>query len=216
MPARGRRHPMQARCHAARTRGRREPTGSGSGGIRGDRLHGPGLQAARPRPPAVDADAAPSHVDADRGASEALKILAIHEAGHAIAAIRLRLSLRYTMLEARWPHNGSTVFASSPKGTPGREEREAVLAYAGCAAELQALGNVGDWAVVFRSLDDFDKARTIGRRLVTEGELRPWIDDRRKDARALIAADWLAVQAVADAILERRKLYGPEVRELIR
>jgi hypothetical protein len=72
MPARGRRYPMQVRCHAARARRLWRPAGPGPVGIRGDDLHSPGLQAARPGPPAVDAAAALAHVNAHRRASAAV------------------------------------------------------------------------------------------------------------------------------------------------
>jgi hypothetical protein len=72
MPARRRRHPMQARCHAARARRQWRPTGPRPGGICGGRLHGPGLQGARPRPPAVDAVAPDSRSRTHRRTSEAV------------------------------------------------------------------------------------------------------------------------------------------------
>ena len=63
---------MQARCHAARARRRWRSTGRRSGGIRRGRLQRPGLQATRPRPPALDADATPSRLRAHRRASPAI------------------------------------------------------------------------------------------------------------------------------------------------
>jgi hypothetical protein len=61
---------MQDGSHAARDRRPWRPTGPGPIGDRGDDLHGVGLQRARPRPSAVDADAAPSRFRADRRTSE--------------------------------------------------------------------------------------------------------------------------------------------------
>ena len=141
--------------------------------------------------------------------------LALHEAGHAVAAIRLRLSLRYTMLEAREPHQGSTVISPRPNGNPDRDRREAVLAFAGHEARLQDIRKDFDIAVRMECDDDFRSARALAARHMSEERINAWLEDRRKDARALVAADWDAIQAVTSAILARRKLYGPEVRAMV-
>jgi hypothetical protein len=52
-----------------------------------------------------------------------------------------------------------------------RDQRDIVLAYAGCEAELETSSKDGDRAVASRSIDNLARARTIGRRLVTEDEL---------------------------------------------
>ena len=64
----------QCRLDATRRVLRRvwRPAGPRPSGVRGDRLLGPGLQAARPRPPAVDAAATSSRFRADRRTSEAV------------------------------------------------------------------------------------------------------------------------------------------------
>lgn len=141
--------------------------------------------------------------------------LAVHEAGHAVAAIRLRLSLRYAGLDARAPHLGSTVWAPTSAGSPDRDRREAVCVYAGCEARLHDGASPNDILLVTETKQDFSKALAIGRRLVGEDELRSWVDECRGEARDLIAADWAAVQAVAEAILAHRKLRGSEVRAIV-
>ena len=69
--------------------------------------------------------------------------------------------------------------------------------------------------LVAETKQDFDDALAIGRRLVGEDQLHSWVDERRSEARDLIAADWPAVQAVTEAILARRKLPGSEVRAIV-
>ena len=49
-----------------------DPAGPRPGRLRRDDLHGPGLQAARPRPSAVDADPTPSWFGAYRRTSRSL------------------------------------------------------------------------------------------------------------------------------------------------
>ncbi len=141
--------------------------------------------------------------------------LAVHEAGHAVAAIRLQLSLRYAGLDARAPHLGSTVWSPPSAGRPDRDRREAVCVYAGCEARLRGGASPDDILLVAETKQDFSKAMAIGRRLVGEDELRSWVDERRSEARDLIAADWAAVQAVTEAILAHRKLRGREVRAIV-
>jgi hypothetical protein len=65
---------------------------------------------------------------------------AVHEAGHAVAAVRLRLSLRYVTLRSRPPDIGSTYCAPGGAGKADRWVREAVVAYAGYEAERRLFG----------------------------------------------------------------------------
>jgi len=149
-----------------------------------------------------------------RGRGPAFRYLAIHEAGHAVAAIRLRLSLRYTMLLARRQGEGSTVCALRKNGSPSRSEREAVLAYAGYEAETRNFGR-DDLAARLRADSDFNNALELARSVVTEDETTAWTNARRDEARELVAAEWSAIEATVDALLERRRLSGAEVRALM-
>jgi hypothetical protein len=64
-------------------------------------------------------------------------------------------------------------------------------------------------------MGDFRAARALGLRHVPEEELISWLDDRRQEAHALVAADWDALKAVTAAILAGRKPYGPDVRAIV-
>jgi len=65
---------VRRRERRERARRRRRLAGPRPVGIRGDRLPGPGLQGARPRPAPVDATATPSGFRTDRPTSEAMSL----------------------------------------------------------------------------------------------------------------------------------------------
>lgn len=118
------------------------------------------------------------------------------------------------MLAARG-HDGSTILSLRPSGSPDRDRREAVLAFAAHEARLLDLGKDSDFLLRLECRDDFRAARALGLRHVPEEDLIAWLDDRRQEAHALVAADWDAIKAVTAAILARRKLSGPEVRAIV-
>jgi hypothetical protein len=87
------------------------------------------------------------------------------------------------MLLARRLAEGSTVCSLSRYGTPDRDRREAVLAYAGCQAERRLFG-FDNLVTVFGSQRDFDSAATIGRRLsVRTGSAHGSMHDVRRPKR---------------------------------
>jgi ATP-dependent Zn protease len=136
--------------------------------------------------------------------------LAAHEAGHAVAAVVLRLSLRYVTLRPRGPEDALTYTRTRRNESPDYLERQAVCDLAGIAAEQLLNGRV-----TFESATgDIPHARRIADRLGVE-DVQTFIDAKLREAETIVSANRAGVEAVRRALVERRTLKGTEVRALL-
>jgi len=136
--------------------------------------------------------------------------LAAHEAGHAVAAVVLRLSLRYVTLGPRGAEDALTYTRTRRNESPDYLERQAVCDLAGIAAE-QLLGG----RVIFGSATgDILHARGIAERLGVE-DVKAFIEAKLREADTIVSANRAGVEAVRRALVERRTLKGTEVRALL-
>jgi ATP-dependent Zn protease len=136
--------------------------------------------------------------------------MAAHEAGHAVAAVVLQLSLRYVTLRPRGGEAGVAYTRDPQNETPGYLGRSAVCAYAGIAGDELLNGRV-----IFGSdVDDVRRAREIAARLGVV-DVSEFLLAKRSAAREVLRANRRAVKEVEVALVERRTLSSAEVREVV-
>jgi ATP-dependent Zn protease len=138
--------------------------------------------------------------------------LAAHEAGHAVAAVVLRLSLRYVTLRPRGPEDALTYTRTRRNESPDYLERQAVCDLAGIAAEQLLILN--GRVIVGSATGDIPHARGIAERLGVEA-VQAFIDAKLREAEMIVSANRAGVEAVRRALVERRTLKGTEVRALL-
>ena len=146
---------------------------------------------------------------------------AYHEAGHAVAAFFEQLRVRTATIKPDKVKGSLGHVSHYPKPsfhpdfeTDARTERRVlagVLTYlAGPAAERRATGRATG------SHDDYRNAMDMASRLCgsneSVGALLRWM---WVQARDLVTVHWSFIEAVARALLARRRLSGQEVREII-
>ncbi len=137
-------------------------------------------------------------------------VLAAHEAGHAVVAVVLRLSLQYVTLRPRGPEGALTYTRKARNESPDYLEREVVLYLAGIAADRLLNGRV-----TFGSgIDDIAHARRNAERLGVE-DVQEFLRVKQREAEAIVSANRVAVEAVQRALVDRRTLQGAEVRAII-
>jgi ATP-dependent Zn protease len=136
--------------------------------------------------------------------------LAAHEAGHAVAAVVLRLSLRYVTLRPRGPEDALTYTRTRRNESPDYLERQAVCDLAGIAAEQLLNGRV----IFGSTTGDIPHARGIAERLGVE-DVQTFIAAKLREAETIVSANRAGVEAVRRALVERRTLKGTEVRALL-
>jgi hypothetical protein len=115
--------------------------------------------------------------------------LAAHEAGHAVAAVVLRLSLRYVTLRPRGPEDALTYTRTRRNESPDYLERQAVCDLAGIAAEQLLNGRV----IVGSATGDIPHARGIAERLGVEA-VQAFIDAKLREAEMIVSANRAGVE----------------------
>jgi hypothetical protein len=148
-------------------------------------------------------------------ATEAERLTAFHEAGHAVMAeLRGRLLTEVEIVGDR-EHTGSVQsLALHPKPDAEAEdiERHLKIILAGTIAEMMVSGRE-NWD---ETSEDLDAAVRLAMRLVDDCEdVLPLLADLRIDVERDLHEHWPAVQVVAGELLRRRTLTGSEVRKLL-
>ena len=129
-------------------------------------------------------------------------VRAHHEAGHAVAASVLGASIKRAALDEVWTLVGV--------GCPRARRNAAIIALAGAEAETKYCGYSLDrqaelWGVAWAT----DLA--IAMRDLDRAAIAPAI----RQARQLVDEHWRAIEAVAQALLERGELTGVDIHALI-
>lgn len=161
------------------------------------------------------------------------RTIAIHEAGHALAAIRLGQPLRSLSLIGDAATGGAVSFAMDPAVTRAVIDRTVIVLLAGRAADAVVggapLGNArADLVQATRLLTDAHARMGLGRSLLaleiegvllSDPDLRSAVeaDLERLQAAAveIITQDRDAVVALADALERHRVLDGPEATRIV-
>ncbi|WP_043539276.1 AAA family ATPase [Salinarimonas rosea] len=175
---------------------------------------------------------------ADERDGATLRRVALHEAGHAVAAALLGYPIDHVSVVQRQGSAGRMALAASSMPTLAEIEAQATIALAGRAVDVVVSGSpcagaAADLVIATRLLaasharwglrrtllacaDD----ESVARRLEYDAELRGAVEGDLErlwtTAVSLVEARRPAIDGIADALLERRIIPGAEVPQLIR
>ena len=173
----------------------------------------------------------------DTRTPDTLRRCAVHEAGHAVASLRMGRAVECVTLVARGTSHGrTTVGVRVDIPTPADVNADLVVTLAGRAAREVVLGSVSagaerDLADATATVAAAHASAGLGASLVhraaspdaiallnIDPDLRALVGAHLADvygvAVALVEASRAAVARVADALIDRRLLVGDEVRAL--
>jgi len=158
----------------------------------------------------------PKDLSKSTSPTEAERLTAFHEAGHAVMAeLCGRLLTEVEILGDRDLTGSVQSLALNPKPDAEVEdiERHLKVILAGTIAEMTVSGRE-DWD---ETSEDLDAAVRLAMRLVDDCEdVLPLLADIRSDVERELRDRWTAVEALATELLIRRALTGTEVRTLLR
>jgi hypothetical protein len=132
-----------------------------------------------------------------------LRRCAVHESGHATAALHYSLPILKVTIHS--DGGGKTEYAR--RLGSGEVEVWTAVSYAGPMAELDAFGDAsedGDLKAIKTMVADLNLGWAQNR-----------YDEFRRRARALMARERSSIRAVADELTRRRSLSGDEVAALV-
>jgi ATP-dependent Zn protease len=156
-----------------------------------------------------------------RKPSEAERLTAFHEAGHAVMAELCGRQVTEVEIVGDREHSGmvhSLAFPPDPadSAAPGSEteevKRHLKIVLAGVVAEAMVSGRE-DWD---ETSEDLDAAVRFAMRLVDDCEdVLPLLSDIWIDVERDLRGRWPTVERLADELLRRKELTGSEVRRLL-
>jgi len=148
--------------------------------------------------------------------SDADRLTAFHEAGHAVMAELCGRLLTEVEIVGDREHTGSVqslAFLPNPDAEAEDIERHLKIVLAGTVAETIISGRQG-WD---ETSEDLDAAVRLGMRLVDDCEdVLPLLQDIGADVKQDLDRHWPAVEMLATELLDRKTLTGSEVRNLLK
>jgi ATP-dependent Zn protease len=162
----------------------------------------------------------PNHSSNTKPPTEAERLTAFHEAGHAVMAQLCGRQVTEVEIVGDREHTGmvhSLVFPPDPAGAAPEAEKDDVerhlkIILAGTVAEAMVSGRQG-WD---ETSEDLDAAVRLGMRLVDDCEdVLPLLSDIGADIKLDLNRHWSAVEMLAVELLDRKTLTGSEVRKLL-
>ena len=147
--------------------------------------------------------------------TDAERLTAFHEAGHAVMAELCGRLLTEVEIIGDLEHMGSVqsrAFNPSPEAETEDVECHLKIILAGTVAE----GMVSDRHGWDETSEDVDAAVRLGMRLVDDCEdVLPLLEDIGADVKRDLDRHWRAVETLAAELLDRKTLTGSEVRKLL-
>jgi ATP-dependent Zn protease len=154
-----------------------------------------------------------------------LETVAYHEAGHAVACFRLKRPFKYVTIVPDDEFHGHVKTGKTPKWfQPDVEvdrkterwiQREILADFAARAAEHRHTGRAS-WR---DASQDLRNASNLADYLYGSArEVRKYLSDKIKEAEAFVAepSNWILIEAVAVALMERQTLSAQQVKEVCR
>jgi ATP-dependent Zn protease len=148
-------------------------------------------------------------------------LTAFHEAGHAVMAELCGQHVTEVEIVGDDEHAGSVRSLRFTEERPSEhdpaiptapDERRLLCTAAGMVAEALVSGRDG-WD---ERCEDLDAAVRLAMRVVDDCEnVVPFLEIVREHTEELLRRNWPAVEALADALIERRRMTGEEVRRLL-
>lgn len=144
-------------------------------------------------------------------------VIAYHEAGHAVAALRLGVPVRHVTIDPENDDGGIVLghvrFRSGDKDPPSLGHRLLVISLAGPAAQRRyaprspvRVNGASDFAHAQRESELCSSDPMAARSLHHWGE---------REARHLVAREWWLVERIADILIRRRTISGDELQEAL-
>jgi ATP-dependent Zn protease len=153
--------------------------------------------------------------------SDPLRLTAYHEAGHAVMAQLCGQQLTEVEIVGDEEHTGSVRSlrfvdeegsSRDPAIPTAPVERRLLCTVAGMVAENLVTGH----RELDESCEDLDAAVQLAMKVVGDCErVIPYLEVVREHTEDLLRRNWDAVEALADALVERRRMSGEEVRRLL-
>ena len=150
--------------------------------------------------------------------TEAERLTAIHEAGHAVMAELCGRQVTEVEIVGEGEHTGMVhSLAFPPDGTTPQSETKDIelqlkVILAGTVAEAMVSGRKG-WD---ETSEDVDAAVRLGMRLVDDCEdVLPLLEAIGGEVERDLQAHWAALELLATELLDRKALTGSEVRRLL-
>jgi hypothetical protein len=155
------------------------------------------------------------------GPREGERLTAFHEAGHALMAELCGQQITSVEIVGDAEHAGSTealrLLADPDENATSRDARGGVE----CRLKCLLAGVVAESMVSGRrrwddTTGDLDLAVRLAMKLVDDCEdVLPLLEDIAADLEAELERRWPAVEMLAGELLRRKRLSGPEVRQLL-
>ena len=147
--------------------------------------------------------------------TEAERLTAFHEAGHAVMAELCGRLLTEVEIVGDREHTGSVQslsFTPDPEAEAEDIERHLKIILAGTVAEAMVSGRQG-WD---ETSEDLDAAVRLGMRLVDDCEdVLPLLAGTGADVERDLRRNWSAVEMLVAELLDRKAMTGSEVRKLL-
>jgi hypothetical protein len=154
-------------------------------------------------------------------ATDATRLTAFHEAGHAVMAELCGRRVTEVEIVGDSEHTGSVHSLAFPPD-PGEGstsdaeiediERQLKIILAGTVAEAMVTGRE-EWD---EASEDLDVAVRLAMRLVDDCEdVLPLLADIKAGVESKLRARWPAVETVAEVLIARKSLTGTEIRKLL-
>jgi ATP-dependent Zn protease len=144
------------------------------------------------------------------GRVKARRLTALHEAGHCVLALHFDRCIGSVSIVAHGEFSGSCDGDLDLSEEPSEEDIQGRLAelLAGHAAVVRAEPRFARWSRL-KAGDDIEKAKSLF--MASRDQLRTAL----QRAHRIVDAEWKAINAIADALLEHKTIGGQEAQLIV-